>query len=473
MTGRFDYFVIFAGMRTGSNFLEDNLNALDSVLCHGEVFNPQFVGHKGRSEHLGISLAARNANPIALLERIRAQDGLNGFRFFHDHDPRILDHCLQDRRCAKIILTRNPLESYVSLKIAAQTDQWRLTNTRNRKKAKAVFDGAEFESHLTTLQRFQLQLLHGLQVTGQTAFRIGYDDIGDLDVLNGLAEYLEVADRLKATSSRLKRQNPEPVAEKVANPEDMTAALAQLDLFGLTPAAPELEPRRGPRVPTHIAAPATPLLFLPIPGGPEPELRDWLAALDDSTIEALRTGFNQTALRRWKRANPGHRSFAVLRHPVLRAYACFVGHLFDPQQAELRQVLRHGHGLDLPETADSLADATTRRMAFLDFIDIVRRSLSGQNGLKPPHHWSTQAAILQGICNFAPPDLIAREDTLDADLAHLAAQCGRAQAPCVASQTRTRLGATLEEIYDPTVEAAIRKTYDRDYVTFGFGPWRG
>ena len=45
-----------------------------------------------------------------------------GFRLFHDHDRRIWDHVLADTACAKIVLTRNPLDSYVSRKIAAATN---------------------------------------------------------------------------------------------------------------------------------------------------------------------------------------------------------------------------------------------------------------------------------------------------------------------------------------------------------------
>ncbi|MEL7131520.1 MAG: nodulation protein NodH, partial [Pseudomonadota bacterium] len=42
---KFDYFVVFAEMRTGSNFLEANLNALDGLSCYGEAFNPGFIGY--------------------------------------------------------------------------------------------------------------------------------------------------------------------------------------------------------------------------------------------------------------------------------------------------------------------------------------------------------------------------------------------------------------------------------------------
>ena len=44
MSGSFTSFVVLAEMRTGSNFLEANLNALEGVTCHGEAFNPHFIG---------------------------------------------------------------------------------------------------------------------------------------------------------------------------------------------------------------------------------------------------------------------------------------------------------------------------------------------------------------------------------------------------------------------------------------------
>ena len=35
MSSKFKSFVVFAEMRTGSNFLESNLNAFDGITCHG------------------------------------------------------------------------------------------------------------------------------------------------------------------------------------------------------------------------------------------------------------------------------------------------------------------------------------------------------------------------------------------------------------------------------------------------------
>ena len=112
MTKRFDYFVIFAEMRTGSNFLEENINGLEDVICHGEAFNPSFLGFPEVETLLGETEAQRNKNPFALLDKIKtSEDKISGFRYFHNHDVRIFDVILNDPKCAKIILTRNPLDS--------------------------------------------------------------------------------------------------------------------------------------------------------------------------------------------------------------------------------------------------------------------------------------------------------------------------------------------------------------------------
>lgn len=100
---------MFAEMRTGSNFLEANLNALAGVTCFGELFNPVFIGKKDQTEMFGVTLAMREADPMQLVARAReVTGGMVGFRWFHDHDPRVFDAVMADPACAKIVLTRNP-----------------------------------------------------------------------------------------------------------------------------------------------------------------------------------------------------------------------------------------------------------------------------------------------------------------------------------------------------------------------------
>ncbi|MCB1329417.1 MAG: nodulation protein NodH, partial [Maritimibacter sp.] len=122
MTRRFDSFVILAEMRTGSNFLESNLDLFPGLKTYGEAFNPYFMVRPGTEDLFGITLAARNADPVVLFERMKAEtDGLPGFRFFHDHDRRIFERVIDDPACAKVVLSRNFVDAYVSRAIARET----------------------------------------------------------------------------------------------------------------------------------------------------------------------------------------------------------------------------------------------------------------------------------------------------------------------------------------------------------------
>jgi len=464
---RFDSFVILGAMRTGSNLLEDLLGQFDGVTCHGELFNPVFVGRAGQGAHLGIDLAARDADPFALLSAIRRAPGLPGFRLFHDHDPRVLAHVLADARCAKIVLSRNPLESYVSLQIARATDQWRLTDPTRHRSARAHFDAADFAAYLDTLQGFHHHIRRALQTTGQTAFHIGYDDLGDVEVLNGLAAHLGLTARLETAGTRLKRQNPGPLRDKVENPEAMAAALADADRFGLSD-MPETEPRRGAGLPAYRAAPRAPLLYLALRGGPDTAVCTWLAALDGAGPEAVTSGFTRATLGDWMQARPGHRVFTVLRHPVARAWAAFDEGIRPGRFTRICAVLRRSHGLTLPEPGtEAAADPAVLRADFLGFLGFVKANLAGRTAVRTDPLWSTQRALLRGHAQARMPDLILREGEADA-FARLAALAGTPALPAPAPETWPEL-ATL---YDDTVEAAARAAFAPDYTDFGFGPWR-
>ena len=466
MTRPFDSFVIFAEMRTGSNLLEASLNQIDGLRCHGEAFNPVHLGDPKLTDLLGVTLAQRSADPLLLLTRIREAEGVNGFRYFHDHDPRILDAVLADPRCAKIILTRNPVESYISLKIAYNTDRWRLTDVRDRREFKAPFKPAEFEAFLAPLIEFQLRLLNALQTSGQTAFYVTYEDIQSLDVLNGMARFLGFPQGVGGVSQALIVQNPEEMAQKVRNFPEMEAALARIDWFNIS-RTPNFEPRRGPNVPGFVAAKGAPLLFMPLKPGPEARVQAWLEGFGGGLIE----DFTQKTLRHWKRTHPGHRSFTVLRHPVARAWSAFTDTILHGRYAEIREILRTTYQVPLPPVDEvGKMTALAQRTAFLAFLKFVKANLNGQTSLRVDQAWASQLAVVQGFAGFAPPDLMAREDTLATDLAFLADSVGL-PSPALPSEPKPK-GITLTKIYDGELEAAAREAYPRDYMAYGFGNWR-
>lgn len=464
MSGPFHSFVLFAEMRTGSNFLEANLNALPGVTSHGEVFNPHFIGKRDQLELFGISLAERETNPKPLLRKLRSEtDGLSGFRFFHDHDPRVLGLVMDDPGCAKIILTRNPLDSYVSWKIANVTGQWKLTDAKGLKSAKAHFDGCEFRSYVAKLQEFQLQLLNRLQTTGQTAFYIDYEDLSSVEVLNGLAAFLGVEGRLKAVDDTLKKQNPEPVEAKLENPEALADLIPGLDVFALSRPV-NFEPRRAGAIPNVIVSQAAPVLFFPIRSAPDSIIRDWLADFGDLT-----EGLEHKGLRQWKRTNPGHRSFTVVRHPLLRAHVAFREMIVSGRLAEHRRTLIRAYKAVLPDPGAPFPDVASERAAFHVFLHYARLATAGQTGQRVNPNWASQTAILQGFATFQPLDLVLREDRLAQGLAFLAAEIGRAKPAVPAADSAAK---ALEAIYDDSLEDAASEAYARDYTGFGFGRWR-
>lgn len=474
MAGPFDYFVVFAEMRTGSNFLEANLNAFQSFSCHGEAFNPHFIGYPNRDDILGVSQEMREEDPGALITAIRDRsEGLGGFRFFHDHDPRVLDICLDDPRCAKIILTRNPVDSYVSWKIAQATGQWKLTNVKRRKDSKIQFDGAEFERHVSRLQEFQLFLLNRLQVTGQTAFYVAYDNLQDVAVMNGLARFLGAEEQLEKLDNSLKKQNPSPLSEKVANFTEMEHALSGLDTFNLS-RTPNFEPRRGPAVPGFVTGARAKLLYMPIRSGPEEDVCRWIAALDEVSPETLPSQMNQKSLRQWKRRNKGHRSFTVIRHPVARAHHAFCTRILPRGPgtfADIRKTLRNFHKLPIPgEQPGKDYDLEAHRKAFIAFLEFLKANLAGQTNIRVDAHWATQNATLQGMAQFTVPDMVIREDEMATLLPTLAHSVGYAEPPAPATAERDAPFA-LAEIYNEEIEALAEQVYQRDYMIFGFGAW--
>lgn len=462
---KFETFVVFAEMRTGSNLLEAALNALPGVTCHGEAFNPVLIGYPNRKDLLGVTQTLRDSDPMVLWKAIKQSDGLNGCRYFHDHDPRMLSTFLEDPKCAKIVLTRNPIESYVSLKIAQATGQWKLGDAKHRKPGKARFEAAEFETHLEEFQGFQITLMNALQKSGQTAFYIDYEDAQSVEVINGLADWLGVDGRLDAMPDSLKVQNPEPLEAKVSNFPGMEASLARLDRFNLS-RTPNFEPRRGPSVPGFVACKEAGLLYMPMRPAMDAQIRTWLGK-----IGGLEEGFSQKTLRQWKRRHTGHRSFSVLRHPLMRAHLAFAAVLEWDNMLETRAVLRKSYKLAIPAEGQTL-EADRHGEALIGFMGWLKANIANQTSLPVNALWATQSALLQGMAQFALPDLLVREDRMALDLDYLAQCVGVEDVPEFDAAEADVAALKLAEYWTPDLEAAARECYPRDFMQFGFGNWK-
>ncbi|MEM9321014.1 MAG: nodulation protein NodH, partial [Pseudomonadota bacterium] len=418
----------------------------------------------------GFDLTRREAEPDGLLAAIRAEAGHNlpVIRFFHDHDRRMVAPLVGDPRVAKVILRRNPLDSYISRKIAAQTGQWRMTDSRAGMSQKIEFEPAEFQAMLDEWSDFAARLRHLLQAQGQTAFEIGYDDLQDKAVLAGLLRFLRVEAEIDPTGSKLKPQNPGGPREKVSNPDEMKAKIAKLDPF-LLDRSGTVERPRGPAVKRIVVTEGPGLMWMPVPGVAEDEMQACLADLGgyDSDAAAPVSGLNQRALRQWMRRHPGHQKFTIIRHPLARAHTVFCASVLPrlPIHAETRRRLRKRYDIPLPQDWPAPEyDQKAHRAAFGAWLRFLSSCLAGQTSLTPPAPWVGQLTCLQGIGTFALPDHILRAEDLAAGLARLSL---RKPAPPLGQDSPFELGA----IYNAELEALARQAYRRDYVFFGYEDW--
>ena len=472
MARKWGSFVILADMRTGSNALEEKLNAFHGLTCHGELFNPHFIGDPKRKTLFDIDLKRREERPESLLDAMRSKtDGLAGFRLFSDHDPRALDLCLSDRSCAKIALTRNPLESYISLKIAKKTGQWWLGDFSSAKPGTTRFDVAEFAAYRDARAEYLGLIRRRLQKSGQTAFWIDSEDLDDPEIISGLARFLG-ANEEEAAIRTGRRQNPVPMSEKVENFDEMRAALAAEDPFGVDH-LPDHEPARGPNVPSFLACRSRPLLYMPVKCASDRAIRQWMADLDESSVDDLEQGFTQKTLRRWKRQNRDHRSFTVVMHPLERAHEAFCRFILPVEEGAftgIRETLRRSYGVPLPDDGNDPAyRRKAHHSAFLAFLSFLKGNLAGQTSIRVDAAWASQLAALQGISVFCIPDLVLRSERLENDLRALLVPSGTTS-PDLPVISAGRF--SLADIYSEALERAARSAYQRDYLMFGYGPWQ-
>ncbi len=469
--GPYKYFAIFGAMRTGSNLLERNLSQYEGLSCFGELFNPSFIGKAGKEEWKGLTLADREKDPSRLIRKMmNSSDGtLPGFRIFQGHDPRVFRSSLNDPECAKIVLRRRPIDSYVSLKIARVTDQWMLGNAPKRRTAKIRYDGAEYGAYLEALAEYEAELRNRLQVSGQTAFEIRYEDLKSTEIMNGLATFLGLTETRNNFDEKIKRQNPEPLAEKVENYDEMVS-----DLGGFE--ATDLDQSRAPSaaqgigVKDLIICRSAPVLFGPVPGvNTEPAL-SLMGQIDGNAPENLGTGLNQKELAAWQDGARDLLSFAVVDHPLERAYRVFLSHIFPPQGArfpKIRRRLQAHFDVSLP---DDLEDWDTPRHgnAFEAFLVFLKSNLAGQTSIRIDPCWEQQHKLLAGLGSVQPLSRIIRSAEFPAFVQDVALRFDvTPQTP-----TSTEVNAfPLGEIYERRLENLARAAYAKDYRMFGFSDW--
>lgn len=223
-------FVLFASQRTGSNVFNQNLNQFPNVFCHGETFNPAFVGltneHLARFGGKENAKAVRDGNPVEFMHTLISSTDAKfiGFHLFPAHIQEVIDAVLADSSIKKICLRRSLFQSYVSLRIAQKTDVWLVHHNRRsgnvateHSPVKIEFEAPDFERYERELKQFWKYVIGRLEQSGQEYYPVWYNQVNELETLNKCAEFIGIKEWLAKIKPRLKKQNPSNLKDKVSN----------------------------------------------------------------------------------------------------------------------------------------------------------------------------------------------------------------------------------------------------------------
>lgn len=466
------YFAIFAAMRTGSNLLETTLDAQEGLVGLGELFNPGFIGSPGVNTAFGWRMADRDRDPVGFLEAvIAAHPGKTpGFRLFDGHDRRLLAHAAADPAAAAILLTRAPLESFISLRIAQATGQWLLRNEARRKLARVRFDAAEFEAYRDRLERHHAEIRARLRAAGRGWVEIDYTDMRDPVALAGVARYAGAA-KPAIGAPRIHRQNPPALEDKV---ENMEALLPYLDARIPAATAPGGEApvaAMGDKWVTRLLlARNARLIAAPLPGAGAGAVRELLAACEAALgagEAALDTGFGERILHRWRLR--GATVFTFARHPEARLRAVFAHRILNPKEKGMdaaRAEMSRLYGA--PALEEIRRSDEARSAGFGAFLEFIADNLAGRSAAPTSLAWAPQTMLLKSLSAEFPVDFVGRVEQGERDARMLLERAGVPDPGPVAAAFGARAAAADGPAPTPGQAARIRSLYAEDYSRFGY-----
>jgi hypothetical protein len=476
--------VLLADMRTGSNLFEATISKYDDILSYGELFNPHFIGGPKKPSLTTIDLAERDSDPIAVIESIIEQNPnkLTGFRLFSNHNQQVLSHVLADPHCAKIILRRNPLDSFVSHQIASKTGQWQLRDLAVRRETKILFNIDKFQIYLEQKIANYQALNRSLQESGQTAFHLNYEDMSRIETFNGVAKFLGKNQKKTEFATTTKRQNPAALHDKVINYDEMRAQLVDLNHFE-SDSDPYVEPSKTQGSVNVHAGRTTRMMYYPLTHDSNDTILSWMTDLEKDKLPP-KTKMKGREIREWLSENTERVVFTCVESPIERAYRAFnnrIAFINPDKNMWIRRVLIEQYNLELPTwpkgkrpNADDLHDAkyTAEQHGenFVKFLMFLHGNLRGQTRAPIDTRWGSQHIAITGYERWTIPNFVIHPDMRDTLLSTIQTQLGLP--PTTVKRSKQSELIDLADIYNTQIEEAARKAYAEDYMKFGFQDWK-
>ncbi len=223
-------YVILSSGRSGSTLLTQLLNCHHEILCKGELLNREELTRR----HLTSASNRTISNYIlAKLFPPRLRLSCTGFKLFNEQ----LEYCklsfkqlLSDLYSPLLIILyrKNLLETYVSLKIAFQTDIWYSEGGSNQ--FSVVVNWDEFQHYVKTERRRWKSSMTSCE--GRNRLFVSFEELTENqdETMRKILAFLDVNTERHTIGVSSVRQNPLPLDKKIRNYEEIMSKVRDSEL---------------------------------------------------------------------------------------------------------------------------------------------------------------------------------------------------------------------------------------------------
>lgn len=218
-------FVILCYPRTGSYLLTDLLGQQKSVHCHGELLKKNWIEldpkllKKLRLKPEDVEI--RDREPMQFLDSVfeSSRAKIVGFKMFPFQNQMVMRALLEDQAIFKIYLGRNPLQSYISLCMANETDKWiRTDRLRTDEEVYVTFDETTFLDHLQRQRTmYERALTASVCDKSNPICFLDYEDLQNVEKMQNLGSFLGLGKWRPINKPTFKKQLNRPYEEVITN----------------------------------------------------------------------------------------------------------------------------------------------------------------------------------------------------------------------------------------------------------------
>ena len=222
---------ILASPRTGSTLLCDVLNRTPGICCHYELFHDDMIQYGDRTDVEASALQARDADPIAFLERLYSQGAADrhsvvGFKHFAHLNSAVTRAVIADPTVKLIHIGRaNRLAQYSSVKIAEMNGKWFSKVGEARDRERITFNPSAFEIWEAYQHRVDSERMGLLAQSQRDVLLIDFVRVLEPATVDRLSRFLGV-DLVRGGPPHFQRQNGPTILDRFTNPLDVAAYLA-------------------------------------------------------------------------------------------------------------------------------------------------------------------------------------------------------------------------------------------------------